>query len=52
MKDSKWEVSVMPLIVHREFIRAPIEHCFDLARDVDIHTQTTVNTNEQVIGVF
>ena len=40
----------MPLIEHREFIRAPIERCFDLARNVDVHTQTTIHTKERVVG--
>ncbi|WP_438312636.1 SRPBCC family protein [Sporosarcina sp. FA9] len=40
----------MPLIEHREFILAPIEVCFDLARDVDIHTQTSAHTEEKVVG--
>lgn len=40
----------MPIIEHREFINAPIEVCFDLARNVDIHTQTTAKTKERVIG--
>ena len=40
----------MPIIVHRQFIKAPIELCFDLARNVDIHTQTTSNTKERAVG--
>lgn len=40
----------MPLIEHHEFIKAPIELCFDLARDVEIHTRTTVNTREKAVG--
>ena len=40
----------MPLIEHQEFIRAPVERCFDLARDVDVHTQTTVHTKEKAVG--
>jgi len=39
----------MPLIEHREFISAPIEVCFDLARDVDVHTQTAKHTEERVV---
>lgn len=39
----------MPLIEHREFILAPIEVCFDLARDVDVHTQTAAYTEERVV---
>ncbi|MCG7337550.1 SRPBCC family protein [Sporosarcina sp. ACRSM] len=40
----------MPLIIHSEFIHAPIERCFDLARDVDIHIRTTTNTRERAVG--
>ncbi|MEK5037205.1 SRPBCC family protein [Sporosarcina sp. FSL K6-3457] len=40
----------MPLIEHREFIKSPIERCFDLARDVEIHTQTTADTREKAVG--
>ena len=38
----------MPLIEHQEFIKAPIERCFDLARDVDVHTQTTAHTRRKL----
>ncbi|MGG3450553.1 SRPBCC family protein [Domibacillus aminovorans] len=40
----------MPIIEHQQFIKAPIEVCFDLARNVDIHTQTTSKTKEKVVG--
>jgi ligand-binding SRPBCC domain-containing protein len=40
----------MPVILHRQFIKAPIELCFDLARNVDIHTQTTSDTKERTVG--
>lgn len=40
----------MPIIIHSEFIHAPIERCFGLARDVDIHTRTTMNTREKAVG--
>lgn len=39
----------MPVIDHQQFIKAPIEICFDLARNVHIHTQTTSNTMERAI---
>jgi len=32
------------------FIKAPIEKCFDLARDVEIHTKTTSITKERAVG--
>jgi len=40
----------MPLIEHQEFVQASIERCFDLARDVDIHTRTTEGTEEKAVG--
>lgn len=39
----------MPIIKNRQFIKAPIEVCFDLARDVDIHTRTTSETKERAV---
>lgn len=32
------------------FIYAPRDICFDVARDIDIHTQSTSQTNERAIG--
>jgi ligand-binding SRPBCC domain-containing protein len=40
----------MPVIEHHQFIKAPIDLCFDLARNVDIHTQTTSQTKERAVG--
>ncbi|WP_043933214.1 SRPBCC family protein [Bacillus sp. EB01] len=40
----------MPIIQHKEWINAPIEVCFDLARNVDIHIQTTSATKERAVG--
>ncbi|NLP51651.1 SRPBCC family protein [Bacillus sp. RO1] len=40
----------MPQIEHQQFIKAPVEICFDLARNVDIHTQTTSKTKERAVG--
>lgn len=40
----------MPLIVYKIYIKAPIEKCFDLARDVEVHTKTTSKTNERAVG--
>ena len=31
-------------------IRAPIERCFDAARDLDLHLQSFADTNEQAVG--
>ncbi|MGR9050450.1 SRPBCC family protein [Halobacillus faecis] len=40
----------MPVIIHRTFIEAPTHVCFDLARNVDVHTQTTSKTNEKAVA--
>ncbi|QCR32517.1 SRPBCC family protein [Lysinibacillus sp. SGAir0095] len=40
----------MPIIKHMQFIKAPMEVCFDLARNVDIHTKTTAKTKEKAVG--
>jgi ligand-binding SRPBCC domain-containing protein len=40
----------MPMIVVETRIAAPIERCFDLARDVDAHAQTSDFTNERLVG--
>ncbi|WP_102346227.1 SRPBCC family protein [Bacillus sp. Marseille-P3661] len=39
----------MPIINHSQFIKAPVEICFDLARNVDIHTKTTAKTKERAV---
>lgn len=40
----------MPVIEHQQFIKAPVEFCFDLARNVDIHIQTNSKTKEKAVG--
>ncbi len=40
----------MPIIIHEIYIEAPIQGCFDLARNVDIHTQTTASTGEKAVA--
>jgi ligand-binding SRPBCC domain-containing protein len=40
----------LPTIHLETVIRAPLERCFDLARDVEAHTQSTAQTNERVVG--
>lgn len=40
----------MPTIRNEILIQAPIELCFDLARDVDVHTQTTAKTKERAVA--
>lgn len=41
----------MPVITIETFVAAPIERCFDLARDIDIHTQTVwKHTKEKAVA--
>lgn len=40
----------MPIIIHKQFVNAPIQVCFDLARNVDIHIKTTAKTKEKAVG--
>jgi ligand-binding SRPBCC domain-containing protein len=40
----------MPTIILETFINAAPETCFDLMRDIRIHTQTTSQTNEKAIA--
>ena len=40
----------MPRIIFETFIEAPSETCFDLMRDVRLHTQTTSQTNEKAVA--
>lgn len=40
----------MPKIVHKQIIKAPKEICFDLARDVEVHTKTTTPTKEKAVA--
>jgi ligand-binding SRPBCC domain-containing protein len=40
----------MAQIVITTKINAPIERCFDLARDIDFHTQSLAATGERAIG--
>ncbi len=39
----------MPIIKHKQFIQAPVVVCFDLARNVNIHTITTAKTMEKAV---
>jgi hypothetical protein len=39
----------MPIIKHKQFIQAPVDVCFDLARNVDIHIETTAKTKEKAV---
>lgn len=40
----------MPVIKLETFIRAPVELCFDLARDVEVHMASTAETGERAIA--
>ncbi|WP_284141629.1 SRPBCC family protein [Virgibacillus sp. LDC-1] len=40
----------MPIIKHIQIIQAPINLCFDLARNVDIHVKTSFKTKEKAVG--
>lgn len=40
----------MPVIKYTTYIEAPISRCFDLARDVDVHTKTTSTTKEKAVA--
>lgn len=40
----------MPTITLATEIHAPIERCFDLSRDLDVHTQTVPHTRERLVG--
>lgn len=39
----------MPFIRYEQYIQAPIDLCFDLARNVEIHTKTTSYTKEKAV---
>jgi ligand-binding SRPBCC domain-containing protein len=40
----------VPIIRIETVIRAPIERCFELARDPDVHTSSVAQTRERVVG--
>ena len=40
----------MPVIRIELLIQAPIERCFDLARSIAIHTESTSQTKERAVG--
>ncbi|HEV7857961.1 MAG TPA: SRPBCC family protein [Pyrinomonadaceae bacterium] len=40
----------MPLIKLETIIKAPVQLCFDLARDVDVHMASTARTGERAIA--
>ena len=40
----------MPVIDFLTSIAAPPEICFDLARDIDLHVESTPGTNERAVA--
>lgn len=40
----------MPVLELRTIIRAPAARCFDLARSVDLHVQSTARTGERAVA--
>lgn len=40
----------MPVINFEIYVDAPIEVCFDLTRNVDVHTETTAKSKERAIA--
>jgi len=40
----------MPRLRVETFIQAPREKCFDLARDIDVHLQTTGSSSEKAVA--
>jgi ligand-binding SRPBCC domain-containing protein len=40
----------MPLIEHKQFVKAPIEVCFDTARNVGVYSQTAFKAREKAVG--
>lgn len=40
---------MMPVIIHITYIKAPVEVCFNLARSVEAHMQTTSQTKERAV---
>lgn len=40
----------MPTILYEIYIEAPVTTCFDLARNVDVHMETTSGTKEKAIA--
>lgn len=40
----------MPVINYEIYVEAPVQVCFDLTRNVDVHTETTARTKERAIA--
>lgn len=40
----------MPVINYEMYVDAPVQVCFDLTRNVDVHTETTARTKERAIA--
>lgn len=39
----------MPIVIVQTWVQAPLSRCFDLARDVRLHTQSTTQTRERIV---
>lgn len=40
----------MPIIHLETIVNAPVQTCFDLSRSIDVHTQSTAQTNERAVA--
>lgn len=40
----------MPTIIQETIINAPVERCFDLARDIGLHCESTGGTSEKAVA--
>ncbi|MFD1031558.1 SRPBCC family protein [Metaplanococcus flavidus] len=40
----------MPVVEHEIYIEAPADVCFDLTRNVDVHTETTAKSKERAVA--
>ncbi|MEO7660622.1 MAG: SRPBCC family protein [Pyrinomonadaceae bacterium] len=50
MKTSKLSRNAMTTIRLETYISAPAEKCFDLMRDIRLHTETTAQTGEKAVA--
>jgi hypothetical protein len=45
-----YENGCLPVIDLETWINAPIDRCFDLSRDIDLHMQSTAHTHEVAVA--
>src|SRR5215218_5778309 len=50
LRENQIQLRIMPVINIEVEISAPIERAFDLARSINLHEATMLNTNEKAIG--